>query len=262
MKSQIDSGYIGNEVKWIEFFKDIIQINKNQNILEYLDAQSAENMISVINNILNNHQNKRNFYLNQVSEYPFNIPQSLRDIWLSGCIDIFEVIMSYINGFPIQKISKSNGLKYYKNFLYPKNVFKYKDSPKIKDFPLDTSYKEFLEEKFAYTDIHEYFEYPNDEFSSLPAYSKETLLDSFVIAEGDGLEVDGGIVLMYSDINFQPSEHEVALLSLSESSVRRYQSLAELLLINVINPLFFDTEAHSRQDLIKVNSSYKILLKP
>ena len=260
MKSKKKSGYIGSVDRWTSFFRSLVGLKKYGRLSEFFDSDAIEKLESMVCGILDLAESNRIYYLKQIDEYPFNLPPSFKDLWISGGVDIFEVLFSYLNGYRDVAFIPSKTVMYGREFYSPKSVFKYRDVNRKPSGNYLKSFKSILEERMASYEEKppvDYFTYPHDEYRNPPAQSFRELVDGYLIANGE-MEVNGSFVLMYADDRFADDECEVAIISVSECSVMRYRSIAELLMLHLAH-LLWGGEAHSQEDLLRIDEKFKLI---
>ena len=100
-------------------------------------------------------------------------------------------------------------------------LFDYKKSCGI--YEKLTNARSYMEEIFEDESSQEYYLYPNDEYG-LVAPSLDSIKRMYLIAEGE-VEVNGSLIFINTDSYVRNKEYEVALLSISESTVKRYPNI-------------------------------------
>ena len=144
MKDKLSTRYIGNVESWSDFWRQVVGCGKFYN---FFGQEDGQNLIVEINKILANISLNQDFYKSKIKAYPFEVPNSFKDLWLSGTIDIFEIIFSYFEGYN-NEFQPKKGVYYFKLFLNPEYVEQFKNLLKKKKniFPNSRLQYSMLEE--------------------------------------------------------------------------------------------------------------------
>ena len=128
MKDKLSTRYIGNVESWSDFWRQVVGCGRFYN---FFGQEDGQNLIVEINKILANISLNQDFYKSKIKAYPFEVPNSFKDLWLSGTIDIFEIIFSYFEGYN-NEFQPKKGVYYFKLFLNPEYVEQFKNLLKKK----------------------------------------------------------------------------------------------------------------------------------
>jgi len=112
MKDKLSTRYIGNVESWSDFWRQVVGEGGFYN---FFGQEDGQNLIIEINKILANISLNQSFYKSKIKAYPFEVPNSFKDLWLSGTIDILEIIFSYFEGYN-DEFQPKKGV-YYFNFF-------------------------------------------------------------------------------------------------------------------------------------------------
>ena len=263
MKNELHTRYIGSSERWLQFWQRFLA--NTPYFHEFFDIEDAQLLISSIKKVLSMVRDKQNFYQQQIEAYPFDIPASFKDMWLSGTVDIFEIIFNFFAGYR-DEFKVLNQLLYFKLFLSPHNVKKFHDfSETVRrgNNQLDKLRIEIMLERQKMS-IEErvcsplnFYKYPHDEAILPIALDSQSISDMYILVDGE-IEVDGGALFMFATEPFADGEYEVGVWSDSESSWQRYQTMPEPFLYTLAY-LAFEASGYSLDDLIQVNDVFKIL---
>ena len=267
MKNSLNTRYIGCAKNWMDFWKVIIH---NQKFYTFFDDEDAQQLVTEIQSILARIDANYDLYNTKVKQYPFKIPQSFKDMWLSGTIDIFETIFNYFEGYRDEFIATESD-RYFKLFLNPEYVKNFNFFLQQRNFLNPTHgfdnyiFESMLEmqDRQSSSEVDAYkenfYQYPPDEYVNPIALSTQSMMDMFLLAEGS-IEVDGGALFILADEPFLDKEFEVGVFSYSEASWIRYQTIPEPFLYTLAY-IAFEREVHSVDDLLNAHSAFHLLYR-
>ncbi len=254
MKDKLSTRYIGNVESWSDFWRQVVGCGKFYN---FFGQEDGQNLIVEINKILANISLNQDFYKSKIKAYPFEVPNSFKDLWLSGTIDIFEIIFSYFEGYN-NEFQPKKGVYYFKLFLNPEYVEQFKNLLKKKKniFPNSRLQYSMLEEMVnrqnsCETGFYEknFYKYPHDEAINPITLNSRSMYEMYILLDG-WIEVDGGALFMIADESFLNNEFEVGVLSYSEASWQRYQTIPEPFLYTLAY-ILFGVEVYSIDELLR-----------
>lgn len=270
MKSQMKTRYIGSEERWIEFWSTLLKLSVFDIELKKYTEEIGEinKLIADVKFILEMVMEKRKDYLRYVEAYPIIVPESFKHIWLSGSVDILEIINNFIVGYR-DNFEVKNETHYFKLFINPKRVIKFSEIPKYrKNFEELYDIYPFMKERqnnyetkeFDFPQPKDFYIYPNDEYINPLSLKRASVDNMFLICEGE-IDVNGGALFMFADEPFSDGECEVGIYSYSEAYWNRYQTLPEKFLFSLAYIFFDAKEVYSVDSLLKVNDVFKLLYK-
>lgn len=246
MKS--NSIYIGNVSIWTTIIQDLSNVEKYDSLLSFFEKDEIILFKNDILSLLDSLEVRRNNYENMIINYPFVLPDSLKDLWLSGMIDFIEILkrLAYQHKHGLNSRDK---LHYGELFYLPSEVLSYTKA--LKKHSQLKEVRSYIEERFEDEDSQDYYYYPNDEYGTI-APTLEVLDKTYLIADGE-IDVNGSLLFMNTHQYIMQNEFEVALWSLSESTVRRYPCIAEMIMKEIIHRYFFQF-GENKSDFYKLLS--------
>ena len=243
-----ESIYIGSIDTWLSLMMELSQVERHRSLLDFFDEDELSELKTDILKIIDNFNANRGRYESLISKYPFKLTKAFSDLWLSGMVDFIEVFIRlkyrHKNGFQPKDSSH-----YGEVFYLPCKVFDYKKSCGI--YEKLTNARSYMEEIFEDESSQEYYLYPNDEYG-LVAPSLDSLERMYLIAEGE-VEVNGSLIFINTDSYVRNKEYEVALWSISESTVKRYPNIAEMVMQEIVYTYFFKNNRNDfSKELLKI----------
>lgn len=244
MKIDMHSGYIGNSAKW----KNIMTftLDNKLDILEeffYFDLSLITKLKDYWYNIL------EDSYFS-LSESVIDLPPSYIDLWESGLILFFDRFFALFLECH-QKIDlEHGGTQNMYTFYNPANLQKLSGYVGREENENKYTGKVFYED-FSDEDLFkiesfrdEYLNYSNlDAFLSPPAPDFKTLINSYVIADGN-FSYNDDICLLYQNIQFLDGEYETVVYNYDDGFIR-YKSFAELFITNCLSYFYTDIESNN-----------------
>ncbi|WP_227429644.1 hypothetical protein [Psychrobacter sp. I-STPA6b] len=238
MNVNLISGYIGTAEKWRELLTYELE-NNIDNLEEYLEIDEINFLLSLWQDIV-----KQPIY--EMPEAQIKLPPSYIDLWQSGVLFFFDKFFALYLMYAKDVKEKYPNIKDLATFYAPNDWRVLKNYSDRQDKKEMLEIIEYLSEHFdedsfdEYNKVDDYFNYEKlDGFLSLPALNKDSLLNYYVIADGE-LEVNGALAFLHSDICFLDGENEVSIYSLSEATFIRYKSFAELFIRGFV--FFYDED--------------------
>jgi hypothetical protein len=240
MKIDMKSGYIGNTGKWKGLMAYLLD-NKSDNLEEFFYSDLG--LIIKLKDYWES--GLKNSYFSLPDEISINLSPSYVDLWESGLIFFFDRFFALFSESN-QKIDlKDNNISNMYTFYHPaklqrlkdyagreENAYKYTNNIFFEDYNDDELFKV---ENFE--DI--YFDYANlDSFSAPPAPNFDTLINSYVIADGN-FSYNNDICLIYNNVRFLDNECESVIYNYDDGFFR-YKSFAELFLIHCLSYFYKD----------------------
>lgn len=264
MKDKLNTRYIGNTEKWIDFW---LYIAKTQSFNGFFGFEEGQRLLIEINKNLSSILVNYHLYQYKIEAYPFEIPNSFKDMWLSGTVDIFENIFNYFEGYQ-DDFKPNKGNRYFKLFLNPEYVQRFQSliekkgaifsNSAFQDYMLETMIDRQNSSE-GNVSKENFYRYPHDEATCPIALTSKSMYEMYILVDG-WIEVDGGALFMFTDQSFADNEFEVGIWSYSEASWQRYQTMPEPFLYKLAY-ILFEAEVHSVNDLLKVDSVFQLLYK-
>ena len=247
---ELSSGYVGSVESIHEFYYSLGDFYKNVLLSIGKDDRYAQLMQDKLDYAISDANPNKALIRHFFEDSTLKFPQSYKDLWLSGMIDVMEIILA-----PWRYESATIEAPTYVEFIAPNNIPIYSEVEEGESDQVDFI-KEWMDEWMESTLGREYFEYPNDGYAK-PAISKEAINSSYVIADGE-IIMNGTVVLMYPEVEFKDGEMEVVLFQISESTKNRYRSFAELVFIE-FSYNFMKGEFYTKNDLLKADSRFSLI---
>ena len=94
-----------------------------------------------------------------------------------------------------------------------------------------------------------FYKYPHDEAINPITLNSRSMYEMYILLDG-WIEVDGGALFMIADELFLNNEFEVGVLSYSEASWQRYQTIPEPFLYTLAY-ILFGVEVYSIDELLR-----------
>lgn len=245
MKIEMKSGYIGSAIEWKNIMTYLLD-NRINNLEEFFYFD-----LSLIIKLQDYWDTKlKNLYFSLPNEIFINLPPSYIDLWESGLILFFDKFFALflesnqkidlkdnatLNMYTFYNPTKLQKLKDYVG--REENGYKYKSDVFVEDYNDDEL---FEVENFEET----YLNYINlDSFSSPPAPNFDTLINSYVIADGN-FSYNNDICLIYENVRFSDNECESVIYNY-DYGFFRYKSFAELFVVNCLNYFYKDVKGEN-----------------
>lgn len=262
MKNNLKTRYIGNTEKWTIFWNEVIQ---SQQLCNFFGLDDGLLLNTEISKILADVDKNTEFYQHKIEAYPFKLQQSFRDMWLSGTVDIFEVIFRFFQGYR-EPFERCNDLHYFKMFLNPQYIYTFQQLSQnielLDGLGLDEFFLENMIERQEYDinpqEMANFYHYPPDEYTLPIAMNTQSMHAMYLVLDGE-IDVDGGALFIFADESFADGEYEVGELSYSESTWIRYPTMPESFLFT-LSYLLFKKDVTCLDDLLK-NRIFELLYK-